>query len=277
MPEMTLDDLLAHAPGLSGSPETLVALVDVADDPTIDAERLIPIVERDPGLTAKLLKLCNSSKYGARREIGTVREALVRIGNQTFSRLAVSVSTQSLLYGDLETYGIQADDLWRHSVAVGYSSSVLVKDLGLPDHAGRAFTAGLLHEIGKVVINGVRKGDALPGRGPERPREVEAMGMDHGGLGSQLLQVWGLPAEIVEAIRLHHEPVQARQVGGIAAAVASANHLVEQVGDGQYVGIDDEEAVAVATQLGCSVECLHELLGTLHAELDDTMSLAMAS
>ena len=80
----SVEALVQASPCLSTRPQTMATLLDVLDDPVVEADRLLPIVETDPGLTARLLKLCNSPLYGLSRRVGSVKEALVRVGNRAF-------------------------------------------------------------------------------------------------------------------------------------------------------------------------------------------------
>ncbi len=82
---ISFQQLISHADKLGVHPEAMQTLMNVMDDPVVDAETLLPIVEKDMGLTANLLSICNSPIYGMRREIGSVREALVLLGNFAFA------------------------------------------------------------------------------------------------------------------------------------------------------------------------------------------------
>jgi HD-like signal output (HDOD) protein len=97
----SLQDLIATAPGLSARPDSVASLMDIIEDPVVEADQIVPIIERDPGLTAGLLKLCNSPVYSFRRRIGSPREALVLVGNLTFARLCFALSLEPVIHRDL--------------------------------------------------------------------------------------------------------------------------------------------------------------------------------
>ena len=110
----SLQDLIAAAPDLSARPESVVSLLEIVDDPVVEVTRLLPIVERGPGPTAGLLKLCNSPMYNFKRRIGSPREALVLVGNLTFARMCFTLAMKPVLERDLPAYSLGLDELWRH-------------------------------------------------------------------------------------------------------------------------------------------------------------------
>ena len=127
----SLQSLVSAAPGLSARPDSVVSLLEIIEDPMVDVDKLLPIVNKDPSLTAGLLKLCNSSMYNFKRRIGSPRDALILVGNLTFARLCFTLSLEPVLSNDLPGYDLDLDDLWKHSLATAYGSAFLVKSIGL--------------------------------------------------------------------------------------------------------------------------------------------------
>ena len=219
----SLQELIAATPGLSARPDSVASLMDIIEDPVVEAEKIVPIIERDPGLTAGLLKLCNSPVYSFRRRIGSPREALVLVGNLTFARLCFALSLEPVLHQNLPGYSLDLDTLWQHSLATAYGSAFLVKAIGLGSMRDRAFTAGLLHDIGKLVLNkGLVQADEQEGEAggdPSLDDERRKTGFDHAEAGAGLLESWDLPEEIVSAVRWHHEPLKANENKRLALSV----------------------------------------------------------
>ncbi len=160
-----LHELVADAACVSARIDSLVSLIDIIEDPVVDASSLVPVVENDPGLTAGLLKLCNSSIYNFQRTIGSPREALVLVGNLTFARLCFALCLEPVLRRDLPGYGLDMDRLWQNSLITAYGAASLVRAMGHGELRDRAFTAGLLHDVGKLVLDPelVRMGVAREG------------------------------------------------------------------------------------------------------------------
>ena len=231
-----IDRLTERIPDLAIHPQSLVTLLNVFDDPAVGADALLPIVEQDVGLTAKLLKLCNSPLYNSRREIGSVREAMVRIGNHAFARLAFVLGVEPVLNSGGKPPSDQ-ESLWRHSLSVAWASAALADTLGVTHLRDRVYTAGILHDLGKAAYDGLSEDLGLPeGAGPEEERRV--LGVDHAELAAHVVDRWGLPEDVVEMIRSHHEP--AGDTEGLAAS--RAVHLADRLANGAVRGLDDEES-----------------------------------
>jgi len=220
----SLKDLISSAPGISARPDSIISLLEIIEDPVVEVKNLLPIVEQDPGLTAGLLKLCNSPLYNFKRRIGSPRDALVLVGNMTFARLCFTLSLEPVLHNDLPGYDFDLDDLWKHSLTTAYGAAFLVKSIGLGDLRDRAFTAGLLHDIGKLVLDhGLveqkNNSDGVVTMDTER----NCTGFDHAEAGAALLESWDVPPQVVEAVRWHHDPLQAGEHKRLALAVGVAN------------------------------------------------------
>lgn len=236
----SLQDLIAAAPSVNARPESVVSLMEIIDDPVVEVTKLLPIVEKDPALTAGLLKLCNSPMYNFTRQIGSPREALVLVGNLTFARMCFTLSMRPVLERDLPGYSLGLDELWRHCLGTAYGAAFLVKAVGRTDLRDRAFTAGLLHDIGKLVLD-VDLQDVVcePALAGARSRRVRAgnriritadierrqTGFDHAEAGAALLASWDFPEDLVDAVRWHHDPRQAAH-RRLAGAVQVADQVV---------------------------------------------------
>lgn len=149
----SLSDLIAATDELAVLPVSVVRLLELLDDLTVDAQRVLAIVEKDPALSANLLKLCNSGYYGLQRKIGTPREALVLLGNRTVMTLAFASGMGDLLRGPMTGYGMGREDMWRHSLATALGAAYLADETGASELRERAFTAGLVHDLGKLLLN----------------------------------------------------------------------------------------------------------------------------
>ncbi len=228
----SLHELVAAAGGPSARPDSIVSLMEVIEDPLVDAHKLLPVVQRDPGLTAGLLKLCNSPLYGFKRRIGSPAEALVLVGNLTFARLCFTLSLEPVLHNDLPGYHLDLDTLWQHSLATAYGAGFLMKISGHGVLKERAFTAGLLHDIGKLALDGVLAqgpGDEAEPLRVTRELEIAHAGHDHAEVGAALLDSWDLPEQIIQAVRWHHQPQQAPAGQKLPAAVHVANKVARIV------------------------------------------------
>ena len=208
----SIDELIGAAPDLGVHPQSLTSLMTVIDDPTVSAQEILPVVETDPGLTAGLLKLCNSPLYGLRRRVATPKEALVMLGNLTFARLCFALTLKPALSYQLDGYGYDLDELWAHSLRVAYCAGTLASSVGDDPQRDRAFVAGLLHDIGKIVLNPLLAQQDRPVASDPihadvaLSEELRAVGHTHAAIGAELLSSWGVPEQICRAVRDHHDP-----------------------------------------------------------------------
>ena len=232
---LAFQELIERSSEVGAHPESMRTLLELMEDPLVAADDLIPIVEQDSGLTANLLKLCNSPSYSYTREIGSVREALVMVGNISFTKMAFMVCMEQLLLRDLPVYRLSHHDVWRHSLSVAVGSAYLARSMGLARMKDRAFTAGMLHDIGKLLLDGTLRGHVrsedyhgLSGITVDHERLVT--GFDHAEAGAAILSYWDFPPLLVQAVRCHHSPSWGGPHGDVIRCLFAADtitHLVD--------------------------------------------------
>lgn len=194
-------------------PALYTELVGELDSPEPSLDNVAAIVARDPGMSAKILHLANSSFFGVRREATVPKQAVALLGLETMRMLVLACSVFSRFKTTART-SLPIDALWAHSRATGALAAAIAKAEGADARAADlAAVAGLLHDIGKLILLNTLADDyqtVLDGpRTPERPFwEVEraAFGASHAEVGACLLGLWGVPAAIVEAVAWHHRP-----------------------------------------------------------------------
>jgi putative nucleotidyltransferase with HDIG domain len=245
-----LREIIEATGQLPALPATTARLLELMDDESAGTGTVLEVIGTDPALTANLLKLCNSAYYGLRREVGSVHEALVLLGNRTVVQLAFATSLGDVLRGPLAGYRLERDALWRHSLAVAVGAAHLAGAVGDRALRERAFTAGLVHDIGKLVLNGPLKAklQQLPQTGSYdalRQGERDVLGFDHAEAGRALAESWSFPAALAEVIGRHHDlqgpdaaPASAHDP--LVRAVAAANLGASRAGFGAGSVCDDQ-------------------------------------
>lgn len=232
-------------------PTSLVRLVAMVDDP--DLLEVAEVVSYDQALTASLLRSANSSWSASARPITTVRDAVIRLGYATVFTMAVGMNVRGKMNRAIPEFGLEEGELWRHSVAASLAAELI------PEHASVALppevvTAGLLHDIGKLLVNRFAEPEtraalkrALEGVYEDRlDVEIEILGVHHGELGGLIVDAWKLPPTIATAIQYHHAPEECGEP--IAYATALANIVAKIVGTGSDEGSVDVEAYAHAME-----------------------------
>jgi len=188
-------------------PPVLASILAILSSDTAGARQLVEVIEKDQSLTAKLLKLANAAFFGQPRRVATIPRAILLLGFTTVRNLALGVKVWDTLGGRIEKERLAA--LWDHAVVVGSCARGLGGGLRACD-PDEAFTAGLLHDIGRLVMAGKfgplywETVDAATLDDPDWEREQATFGVDHADVGAWVLEAWNLPAIIVESVRLHH-------------------------------------------------------------------------
>ncbi len=210
--------------------------LNLMNDPTASADSLTSILEGDPGLSARVLKLANSPIYSSGQGIVSIRAALVRLGNKNVSRLLLAMSLTSK--SDKE----QSDFLkkiWLHSMAVGSFTKDLAELKGMNSKEGKDlwFSLGLLHNLGMVLL--ASGGLAVPlAKMAQKERlsllqvEKKALGFDHADVGAELAKRWNFPPLLREVMGLHHQPNQAKTHRDEVGLIGLADTLAEKLGYG---------------------------------------------
>jgi HD-like signal output (HDOD) protein len=185
----------------------VIALISSGQPTVGELERIIRV---DEGLSFKVLKLANSSAYGASGKSFDLSRSISRLGVRTLSRLILEESAGRLYANAGVAYGLRRRDLWRGSVGGAIAAELLAERHG--GDAGLCYTCALLRDIGKLVVD-ARYPEGAPGMlasasgsGCQPERERAVFGVDHAELGWRLAERWGLPEPIPTAIRFHHEP-----------------------------------------------------------------------
>ncbi len=219
--------LVGATPELAAMPATSARLLTLLEDPDVEVDELVSVVEKDPGLTANVLKLCNSSYYGLGREVGSVRDALVRLGSRTVLTVAFAASMGRLLQVAVTAYRLPRGQLWRHALACGLLAARLAPGGAAGRDRDRLFTAGILHDIGKLLLDRPLR-DHLEQLPPDLDdsqlvlAERDLLGFDHAEAGAAVAEAWNFPPDLVAAIAGHHRPAPA---GSLTAVVRVANLL----------------------------------------------------
>lgn len=195
---------LADLPPLPTSLSEVVQALRTGD---LSSERCIELIERDPALAARCLRLANSPFYGRPGKIGSVYGAVTMLGLRTVMSLLTAVSLQHAFKPE-HCPGFQLDVYWRHAMGVAMTASVLAPRLGLDP--SEAFLAGLLHDIGELMLVVLQPDAQEEIRRRVRSGEMaevveqEVLAIDHVALGASIAQQWHFPQAIVDAIADHH-------------------------------------------------------------------------
>jgi len=209
--------------------------IQMAEDEHSAAMDLASVLSSDQALTAKLLKLSNSAYYGYARRIGNVREAVILLGMRTVRSVAIASSIIDA-FSVPEIDGFDKDLFWAHSVCVGLAAEAIARETRVcrPEDA---FTAGVLHDVGKLAMLLTEPGrfartvNLVVGRDMTwEQAEGEVFGIGHQYVGARLAERWKFPEPLIEAIRKHHPDRFGSTVDTMSDVVAAANHACNRAG-----------------------------------------------
>lgn len=222
-------------------PDVAHRVLQIVNDPEYSLDSLVQVVRVDPALTSRILTLCNSSLHGLSREITTVSEAVAYLGTRNLVKLVLVTCTVAYHRGaQHDGYG-GPRELWRHSLACAHACQITAEFCGY-DQPGTAFTAGILHNIGKIAVVQIAGGAAAApdptrsGAAPAPTQHLELerqwLGIDHAAASGIVAECWGLPADLRRAVRNHHDGNLIRKDGELTALLHVADTLVLGMGIG---------------------------------------------
>ncbi len=229
-----LQQLVARMDHLPSIPSLYSEIVEKMNDPEAALEDVGVIIAKDPGMTAKILKLVNSAFFGLRREVSNPADAAAFLGLDTIKSLVLSLNAFSQ-YESVKTDGFSLAVLWNHSLATAAAAKRIAQlEKSAAKIVDHAFAAGLLHDVGKTVLafnfpdQYGKTIQLAQSQGADLLKaEQETFGANHADVGGYLLGLWGLPVSVVDAIALHHQPSLSADEGFTPlTAVHAANALV---------------------------------------------------
>lgn len=189
--------------------ENINALISKLSQGEVDINEVAEDIERDPGLAGDMLKLVNSAKFMLNRKIASIKESINYVGIQGLKDLLYSYGAMKVLndkYGEIQ-------EIWEHSHKTAIIAAKLVHIKNLATKADEYYAAGLLHDIGKIIVLGLDKdmagkiSDFCASRQVEMPiMEDIMMGLSHAKIGGKIAEHWGFPPSLISAIKYHHEP-----------------------------------------------------------------------
>jgi putative nucleotidyltransferase with HDIG domain len=222
-------DWQSSADAIPMLPSQAHEIAEIALNPDVPAIRVSGIVSKDPVLATAVIQLANSAYSGSAVEITSINEAVVRMGTSAV-RSVVTASCLTSMMADPKVYGSRGRELMDHSIGTAYLARLIADGCG--GDADEAFLAGLLHDIGKLLIlklaSESQKGVARP-----TPEDVEELiAAEHAAFGGFLVKRWRLPSTLEDPIVWHHDPPKAAHRPREATIVYAANRLAHKYGFG---------------------------------------------
>ena len=229
-------DRVKHLPP---APTVATELLGMFGDPNRDIDRIVELITHDPSLTAEVLRRCNSAFFSAAEPASDMFEAVMRLGfYEVYCVVTAAVGARAMAMAKNQA-GLDVGALWRHSVTTAVASATLARRVNEAEPL--AFTAGLLHDVGKLVfaaVDGAAYGELVQRGGGSGPVLAEAedavLGVNHAAVGARLLARWNLPKSVVQVTRYHHQtPIKATPFDQLAATIHFGNELAHHLVEGR--------------------------------------------
>jgi len=283
---MTAEEIIAKVKDLPMVSETARKLPGLLNKPELHRDDLVKTLRCDNVLTAKMLRVCNSASTGLREPVTSVDQAVLLLGDSTIFRIVCALGFGGAMAAPLPGYAVEANGLWSHSITTGVAAEYLaeVESFG-GFQPPLAFTAGLLHDIGKLILNQMltpkTRSDIRTLIAEKSLSRVEAerdvLGADHADVGAALLRRWNVPDVIVQAVADHHRPVVKPQIQ-LSALVHLANCAAHLCGsapgwDAYAVRVQRDLSEALALD----VHRIEHLLMGVHSSLATVNQLMTAA
>ncbi|MBL4865629.1 MAG: HDOD domain-containing protein [Pseudomonadales bacterium] len=276
---MTIDKqkLLTSLESVPAFPASVHKILEMTSRIDCQPKELVGVIEHDPILTIKVLKLVNSAYFGLSREVTSIAHAVVYVGLNTIKNVAISVAATGVLPKENKA-GLDMNGFWLHSLSVGVIGRMLARLKKLPQtEVANYFVAGLLHDIGKIFLahfHAIEYQEVLLEQSnsntPIYEIEENLLGISHATLGGKLAEKWELPGELIKSILHHHDIANHTDAGdleiGLSCANKVANYLLSKQNDDQ---LQSPELSTIEMQwLGMSVQDALSSMEELDSEID---------
>ncbi len=216
-------DISAAAQAIGVRPETAIRVMHMAHNSNTPVEKLEEVIDADPAMAMKTLKLANSAFFGMKSRVSRIDRAITLLGMSNIAKLAASASVESAFRDmKIDAPGVTADTAWRYSLSVAFATEIVIDHT---HHAGtvlgrklvaQSFITGLIHDIGILVqakLYADKFAQAVSASYksglPLVVQEQRIVGIDHAEIGMRLAQHWELPPDLIQGIGFHHDPMSA--------------------------------------------------------------------
>ena len=237
-----IDKIIREAEALKPMPQIANKIMSIAENPKSSMTEISDVIIYDQSLTTNILRVCNSAYFGLPKNIDSIHQAIIYIGLEQLVDIVLMSSGSGNFQGEQEGYGLDKGGLWRYSVLSALITNDLTEVKGLKDNH-LIFTAALIKDIGKVVlnqyvakdfeeINRLVKEEGLSFGNAEK----KVIGIDHAELGGMIAKKWEFSPRMVSIIENHHKPQDSLEASFESSIVYTADTLCMMMGIG--VGAD---------------------------------------
>jgi HD-like signal output (HDOD) protein len=264
--------------GMPSLPTTVSKVLDVCNNPKTSPIDLDRVIQLDPVLMGRVLKLINSAYYSLGAQVTSIVRAIIMLGVNTVKNLALSSAVLDRVSSKKDFHALNMEGFWRHSLCVGVTAKLIAKRRGIdPKSLEEYFAAGLLHDIGKIPLNNALADEYVRTMSfADRERvslvaaERRGLGMDHCEAGRIVAENWKLTGAIADTVSQHHDlEAYSGEYGDVLRTVAVADFFANREGIG-FSGnrYPDKMSPETYSLLGIEKTMLEELEEPVNAEIE---------
>lgn len=279
MANLTAQQLVQSRIDLVSLPDVALKLNSLCDDTNSTAQDIADVISMDAALTARLLQIVNSSFYSFPQHIETITMAITIVGTAQLRDLAMATLVIEK-FNKIPNSLVSPEMFWSHNIACATAARTIVMELGI-QQSERVFVAGLLHDIGKLLmyLSHPELSHEILDLVKSNPDldiielEEVAFGFSHAELGSALLTEWGLPEALIEPVRYHHQPDQAKRFATEASVLHLANVVANQIEPLLSNSVDLSLDEKVWTILNSTSDHLNDITAATKSIYDETVGI----
>lgn len=270
------DQLTLWVDAMPAFSASVTRVLEMTSDINVSAKELVQVINHDPVMTVKILKLVNSAYFGLARQITDINQGVVYVGFNTIKNLALTIAAIGVLPANTKG-GLDMGQFLLHSIGTATIAHLLSHRLEVDSReATDYFVGGLLHDFGKTILGRNRSAqfqqalfEAETSQKPLHEMEKAVLNTDHAALGGMLGEHWQLPGPLVDCMHLHHGGEGMDGSSALLDTVIAANQIAKKLQFGRSGNPIVEELPMLAQQrFGMDLEGLLVSLGDLKPELE---------
>jgi len=225
-----IENTFGRIESLPTLPSLALDVIMLAENPNSSLADIALLIQKGPSMASKILKIANSSFYGYSQKVNNLQSALLILGLREVKNIVLGISILNLFKKSNNGSAFNHELFWMHSAGCAQVARSLAAKTGLFEHELESFTIGLIHDIGKIVIDQFNHDNFLKiihliqqENLTFLDAEVQVLGVNHAQIGSWLAQKWLFPPELIEAIEYHHNPEKSKS----SQILSSVTHIAD--------------------------------------------------
>jgi putative nucleotidyltransferase with HDIG domain len=249
-PPATLEQLVGKGQELPSLPEIYLRVAEQLEDETITVQQIGDTVQHDPAIATRVLKMVNSAYYGLPNQVASVAQSVSLLGRERLKHILIGSVLRGVFSGGQDNPAFSMQVFWQHSIKTAIIARELARQVREVEEPESLFTAGLLHDIGKLLLFNkfpehmlAAEEYAMQKRVDVLSAELSQVGFTHTAVGEALMQHWGLPQLLIDCATRHHEVVHDgpdRHTTHLIYLANQLSHYVPPLDDGETQDILDD-------------------------------------